>query len=541
MEIHMKTKFLGWLLTACAFVAAVGVGLGSTGRVYANDLPDHRGVITSRPGGLLGVWVVGGRSFTATAATEFDTVEGPLTIGACAKVRYLPDNTADEIDSEPADDCSGSATPVTPNPTAGTPAPTGTPRPPLQIFRGLLDSRPGDKAGTWVIGGRAFVANAATELDTLEGPLNAGVCVKVRFFVNAGVMIADEIDSEPAGDCGVGPTPSVTPTPVGTSGPTVGELRGRISSRPDGLLGIWVVAGRSFTATNATEFDTEEGPLNVGACVKVEFTAGNIAREIDSEPNSDCAGQSIPPSSTPAPGREDSKVFARIEAFPAAPYIGLWRIGGVDYQANSRTEFEQKDGTFAIGACVKAEFRVENRVNLLEEIETEDGYKCQAEGGASAPVQFKAYGVLETYTTTLPAVWSISGISYTVPAATVIDAEHGPFAVGVFVEVKYVLNAGQRVAVRKETHRAPGSGEDRIGRLEVRPSDDWGTWRIDGVDYVGDPAIRVHVSDDSPGRRSAAAVDAGQTVWVNYYVVNGVRYATWVMEVRQSYLPILAR
>ncbi|NJM41487.1 MAG: aminoglycoside phosphotransferase family protein [Anaerolineae bacterium] len=47
---------------------------------------------------------------------------------------------------------------------------------------------------------------------------------------------------------------AVTPSPTTT--PTQQIQRGLITSRPTGLLGIWVVAGRSFVANNDTEFDT---------------------------------------------------------------------------------------------------------------------------------------------------------------------------------------------------------------------------------------------------------------------------------------------
>lgn len=48
--------------------------------------------------------MIGGRSFTATRSTQLDTVEGPLRVDACAKVRYNG-SRAIEIDSEPASDC----------------------------------------------------------------------------------------------------------------------------------------------------------------------------------------------------------------------------------------------------------------------------------------------------------------------------------------------------------------------------------------------------------------------------------------------------
>ena len=63
------------------------------------------GIVTVKPAsGLRGTWVIGGKTFNATAKTEFDQVEGPLVIGACAKAK-IRNGVLKEIDSEPARDC----------------------------------------------------------------------------------------------------------------------------------------------------------------------------------------------------------------------------------------------------------------------------------------------------------------------------------------------------------------------------------------------------------------------------------------------------
>ena len=62
---------------------------------------------------------------------------------------------------------------------------------------------------------------------------------------------------------------------------------GFVESRPEGLHGTWVIGGRQITTQPQTEFDQEEGLLQVGACVKVEIRGGRV-HEIDSEPASNC-------------------------------------------------------------------------------------------------------------------------------------------------------------------------------------------------------------------------------------------------------------
>jgi hypothetical protein len=66
---------------------------------------DFYGIVESRPAdGHVGEWVIGGRTFTATAATKIDTDDGPLDIGACASVD-MDDGLVEEIEREPARKC----------------------------------------------------------------------------------------------------------------------------------------------------------------------------------------------------------------------------------------------------------------------------------------------------------------------------------------------------------------------------------------------------------------------------------------------------
>jgi hypothetical protein len=65
---------------------------------------EFRGIVTEVPEGRVGAWVIGGRTVTSDRGTELDEAEGPLAVGACAKVE-LRGGRVHEIDSEPASDC----------------------------------------------------------------------------------------------------------------------------------------------------------------------------------------------------------------------------------------------------------------------------------------------------------------------------------------------------------------------------------------------------------------------------------------------------
>ncbi len=45
---------------------------------------------------------------------------------------------------------------------------------------GILESRPGGSAGTWVIDGESYHANSDVELDDDDGPLEVGACVEIE-------------------------------------------------------------------------------------------------------------------------------------------------------------------------------------------------------------------------------------------------------------------------------------------------------------------------------------------------------------------------
>lgn len=62
---------------------------------------------------------------------------------------------------------------------------------------------------------------------------------------------------------------------------------GLIEQRPEALHGTWNIGGRVLLTDPRTEFDQEEGPLQVGGCAKVDIRNGRV-HEIDSESPSNC-------------------------------------------------------------------------------------------------------------------------------------------------------------------------------------------------------------------------------------------------------------
>ena len=157
-------------------------------------------------------------------------------------------------------------------------------------YYGFIESRPSDTAGTWVVSGRSFTATDSTSLNPDDGPLTVGRCVSVDYEGDQ----ARDIESEPDSDCpstqapaNDPPTSDTTTSDAAPPSTSDDDYYGFIESRPSDTAGTWVVSGRSFTATDSTSLDPDDGPLTVGRCVSVDYE-GDQAREIESEPDSDC-------------------------------------------------------------------------------------------------------------------------------------------------------------------------------------------------------------------------------------------------------------
>ena len=148
------------------------------------------------------------------------------------------------------------------------------------------------------------------------------------------------------------------------------ERYGKIDSFPTNLIGTWVIDGISYQAGNGTQFEQEDGTFAVGQCVEVKYlNDNNVAIEIETESNYHCGGSSTMNNTVGS----YAKAYGLLTSFPTN-LTGSWVIGGVTYQADATTYFEQTHGNFANGVCIEVEYQTSN--NLALEIEVEDAYHC---------------------------------------------------------------------------------------------------------------------------------------------------------------------
>jgi hypothetical protein len=480
------------------------------------ELDFVRARVDARPAaGRAGAWRIGGRSFQATSATVFaapysaDDPSKPA-VGDCVAAAYSERNDVRTLAA------------VRPAVCEGDQPPPGT-----QEFEahGLLSARPEGKAGAWVIGGVSYTATDATELTEAFGALKAGACVQVHYTPgDAGARVAREIASRPPFRC----------TPSDEDHVLYGVIAG-LPSTPD-LTGTWRIGGPgaavSVVVTQATVL--EDGPFVVGRMVKVEFTRGGDGALLAGKV------EGLGPERGENPERARGKAYGKIEALPSTSDLrGAWKVAGASYTVGERTRLRDQGRPFAAGDCVEIYFVVgQDGARAAVKVERAGGDDC-ADGAQEIG---RAYGYVEA----LPAqgfvgAWTVGGVTYGVVAATefAFEGSVGAPTVGSFVEVRYVVVEGQKVARKIRTLVPPGAGDDnRIGTLTIENTSlaaAGSRWSVGGVSYV--------VTDDTMLEDSITALANGTLVRVNAYTdpATGQRIATRVAAVGAVYLPLTRR
>ncbi len=491
------------------------------------------GVLDNFPAELVGTWTVSGINYVADTSTRFEQEHGGFFVGVCVDVKFQSTNgvnNAVEISVADSYNCGN---------TGG-----GGTDPVEDKLYALIDTVPASyttASTVWTIGGAQFTSNpGSTEFEEEHGVFAPGVCAEVEYYTDNGTKRATKIGTAELYKC--------------NTNTFVNEIYGKIVTLPDGLYGSWVIASsNSITDTYNTgaytKFEQDNGNFAVDSCVKVKFfveNGVNKAVKIETESLEHCGGQSgnEPPS---LPG--DSKVYALLDSFPGGTLgsmnLGTWIIGGEIYTADNATEYSAEHGDFAAGVCVKAKYYVETGGSkILTEVETANPKKCQQAGGGSD--EFRGYGVIETMPTIFssPGTWTISGIDYETTVSTQYEQEHGFFAPGAYVEVKYTAAGGVNTATSIETHVAPNAGLDTtIGTLQGQPDldgDGWDDWTVDGSNFYSDHAIEVNSSLQSGTPRVSGATPV--KVLLNTYLgLDGKTYVTYAAKVQQVYLPVIFR
>src|SRR5215510_1435580 len=294
------------MITATLFIVVASL---STASATTNDWdPDEddefefKGIVQSLPNtsSRIGDWVVGGRTVHVSALTRINQEERPIAVGVLVEVEgsLRPDGSIDAKKIKVEDDDGEFE------------------------FKGTIQSFPSGLIGNWLIGGRTVHVSAATRIEIEDGPVAVGAVAEVEGFLRPdGSVDAAKIEVENDRD--------------------EFEFKGMIQSFPSGLIGEWVISGRTVHVTSETDIEQENGMVAVGAMVKVE---GFL------RPDGSVDAKKIEVKSAVEGARVN--FTGTITSLPPG-IIGEWHVGGRTVHVGASTRIKQKKGPVAVGVVVK--------------------------------------------------------------------------------------------------------------------------------------------------------------------------------------------
>ncbi|NTU82426.1 MAG: hypothetical protein HGA45_24145 [Chloroflexales bacterium] len=477
----------------------------------------YRGRVDQRPDTRFGPWVIGGRSFEAVdGTTTFSALFGTDTaipaVGDCVRVFYRELSGVRTIRELSPGVCEG------PQPPAE--------RPHFEAH-GWLNKKTAESYAIGPVVGNlttsiSYTLTISTELSEAFGPLtdDPPTCVQVEYTLSSGARTALEIKSRPDFYC--------------TASADERELYGTITSLPGttSYLGTWGIGSLEVFVTADTVL--EDGPFIVGRIVKVKFTRASdgtlIAIKIE--------GKGTPGDGDDSRERGRGKAYGKIESLPVAgPAAGSWTIAGQVYTVSADTSLRDGGSAFAVGDCVEVYFyTVPDSNRLAVKIERAVGTGCTPRYDEIG----RDYGFVEAMPTSgYIGTWTIAGTTYKVVDRTEFEyaASVGLPVVGSYVEVKYVVVGGEKLAREITIRVPPGMGDDTyIGRLDDSPSSlaATGTWKVAGIAF--------QVTDATVIQDGATNVADGALVKVNgYRDAQGNLVATEVTAVTALYTPLISR
>lgn len=198
---------------------------------------------------LIGTWVIGAISYTVTADTRLLTVQGDFAVGARVRIHYFVTDDGQRVarkimttnEDSGADDASH-----------------------FTLFAYVGAIPPAGYVGQWVLDNIAFVANGQTQFQEVNGVLALGAYVKVEYFIHDGRNVIHELETQ---------------VPPGAGDElTIGQIQSTGTNVvAAGVSGTtWVIGGKRYTVTPATDLNDLQSDLTVGATAAVNsYTAAD--------------------------------------------------------------------------------------------------------------------------------------------------------------------------------------------------------------------------------------------------------------------------
>ena len=554
MDVRALARRMLLLVAFLALAAAPTLNFAQT--PTSNDSPGGEGKevkglveavppVDSSPGGRIGEWKVKGTVFFVASTTLFNGFGlGRPEVGRCVEVKLNTATPPVALSIGPDDSCTHSSQPGEPS-QPGQPGQPGQPSQPGDSgdysWRGTVTTKPASGFfGDWTIGGKIFNAGTATFFVGFGAtPPISGACLEVDYSLMGTVNQASKIQAEEAKDCnqtGRAPLPSDEHL-----------YRARVDQRPaDGSrFGTsWVIGGKTFeavltgTATiSATTFSllfgADVAKPAVGDCVSIFYkevtNATQTTRPIREISPAVCEG------AQPSTGQ-------RYEAYGWLNQVvtGTYSIGpvksdlttSISYTVVPTTVLKAEYGPLAPTVCVQVEYQTAlgtNGARTALEIKSRPDFRCAASEDARelyGEITALPAATTTTTTTTYLGTWTIGNLEVVVTKATTF--EHGPFAVGQLVKIKFTrASDGSLVAVKIEAKGSPrasdrtgergqGKAYGKIETLGAVP----GAWTIASQVYtvtastslrstnlIQNDCVEVYFTTDTAGQRTATKIE----------------------------------
>lgn len=247
------------------------------------------------------------------------------------------------------------------------------------------------------------------------------------------------------------------------------------------------------------------------------------------------AGLAAVPAAADSPTSGDAMVVGIIEQMPAGGLVGEWVIGGQTVIADEQTTFDDSFGPFAVGAyAVAMGYRQmgQFRAWLIKTADPGSGG-----GGGHHGYNFRhLFGYVEQMPQNgFSGTWVIDDQSFeTVPLTRFIEM-HGRLTVGAYVHVMFYVENDVNYALMIATvpegmggHWGPGGGMGGhfFGYVGSIPEGRVGTW------VISDESVEV--TDRTHLVEWYAPLKVGSYVFVHYWVVDGVKYASVIGTVPEG-------
>ena len=213
---------------------------------------------------------------------------------------------------------------------------------------------------------------------------------------------------------------------------------------------------------------------------------------------------------------DEAKATALIDQMPANGLVGVWQIGGINYQVAPGARLRQEEGPFVVGACVEVEY-APGAPHIVHKMQTKHQHDCADDPDATptmvptAPpvgtpgTEFEVYGRVESLPAGLIGEWVVDGVTFVADSSTEFQHEHGGFAVGRCVKLHASSTTTPATILEIENERGfhctanhhgdegdddgDNDGEHHahgviFGRLQSFPETLVGDWNVGGMTFV---------------------------------------------------------